>query len=624
MIISKTYHDDSDWKKLLLSTFSSIDNSLSKELSSSELSWAFRRLFLRLTLLSEYHGIGTSEHLILLMSKLNNKEKFSIANEFLEIGKRVEDDEERQIAERRELQQELVHFSRIVDIVVNRNNYVSTNKRLARSSHIPVSLKVITELMTVVRSRLIQRGMSLSTPIYRREAKLRTRLSKNTELIVCGEEYDHLLFVASDNGDVSRQIWYLFNSLLIYLTPGEACRALIAYASQEILKNFGMMLVTPFEDLYQIISWNNILEDEIDDLDWCRKRLPKCINVPFEQLKETILAWNSLNYGINIKSIRTIKGVKLQIITKILNSPIININLEKKNEDTVLEIEKIMEPLYELLSNVGYVKSIESGHIHLDRNIDGDQLLGLQIGNLVKNFLSSVYPEQPPIMTPMIDDDHVLVQLTPDKFRQVFERANKGIIEYELIPESSPIIRSIITALFRRASELHLNDLIFRKGGNLYIEIDHDTVCELFEDVDGRCDNGCAFFELALLIYRSSPHKFNKYFHNRYKHDIHNRILGILDSDLTPDEKTIHMKEIAVDYYDITNPFNPDKEVLNIVNSILNNGVYTHINILEDYYEVQQRKVRRLIKIFNLPITLISIHFNARSYRINMEPCQKQ
>ncbi|MGH3925381.1 MAG: hypothetical protein ACRDTT_21410 [Pseudonocardiaceae bacterium] len=41
-----------------------------------------------------------------------------------------------------------------------------------------------------------------------------------------------------------------------------------------------------------------------------------------------------------------------------------------------------------------------------------------------------------------------------------------------------------------------------------------------------------------------------------------------------------------------------------------------HLNVLEDYYEVQQHKVRELLDLLGLPLRLVTVHFNATSGRV--------
>lgn len=45
-------------------------------------------------------------------------------------------------------------------------------------------------------------------------------------------------------------------------------------------------------------------------------------------------------------------------------------------------------------------------------------------------------------------------------------------------------------------------------------------------------------------------------------------------------------------------------------------GQVAHLNVLEDYYEVQQGKVRALLQLLDLPFRLVTIHFNARTGRV--------
>lgn len=44
--------------------------------------------------------------------------------------------------------------------------------------------------------------------------------------------------------------------------------------------------------------------------------------------------------------------------------------------------------------------------------------------------------------------------------------------------------------------------------------------------------------------------------------------------------------------------------------------VTAHLNVLEDYYELQQHKVREFLDLLELPLRLITVHFNATSGRV--------
>lgn len=161
-------------------------------------------------------------------------------------------------------------------------------------------------------------------------------------------------------------------------------------------------------------------------------------------------------------------------------------------------------------------------------------------------------------------------------------------------------------------------------GGNLVLRVPEENIlCELFEDYHGKCDNGCVLFEVALLIYRSDPARFTREFQDHFgiQEDVHRRILDALDSGKPHDEIIGELRAYSETFREATDPRNPCPRFKDLVGAFLSSQdvVYVHLNILEDYYEAQQFKVRRLLRFFGVPIHLWSLHFNRLSGRIHLE-----
>jgi hypothetical protein len=236
--------------------------------------------------------------------------------------------------------------------------------------------------------------------------------------------------------------------------------------------------------------------------------------------------------------------------------------------------------------------SMEAGHIHLDRDLDIDQETGAAIGAALLDLLDK-RQTLPPALTPMMDDDHVLVRLTPATYQR-FLRSTFGDASMYLICESSPIIRSIVVALFQRMNNSRLANRFALRGGNLFLPLGDGRHCELFEGLDGDAPiTGCVFFEIALLTYRTAPARFDRYFADRYrlKVGVHDHAANLLSADQPHDAKVAALNEYYATFADVTNLGRPDRYITALVNDVLEQAVpaTAHLNVLEDYYEVQQR-----------------------------------
>jgi hypothetical protein len=273
------------------------------------------------------------------------------------------------------------------------------------------------------------------------------------------------------------------------------------------------------------------------------------------------------------------------------------------------------------------VASIECGHIHLDRDLDADQETGTSLGARALQVLAG-RQQRTPVLTPMMDDDHVLVRLRPQDY-QAFLQRRLGNIAMHLLPESSPIVRAVVTALWQRLHRLGLGRRLRQRGSNMFLRLNSGAeFCELFEDYQGQdrpgtAATGCVFFESALLVYRSAPAWFDGYFRDRFGLDtgVHEQAAGILDGSGGHDERRERLARFYERFSAVTDPRRPDPGFLAVVDDVIArvSGGVAHLNVLEDYYEVQQAKVRVLLQLLDLPIRLITLHFNAQTGRVVLD-----
>ncbi|PFC81028.1 hypothetical protein CN272_27930 [Bacillus anthracis] len=625
MIKTTTYLESENQIKSLLASFTPLDRSISDSLNKEVIYEHYGNLLLRLSTLCYYHGWDVPQQLLTAIEKDENDNLFNLINSYLELGIYEENSE---IVNRRELQQEIVHFSRIVDIQPSKQELDSAleiqNKRLKKSKFLPDTLKVLTEILTVVRSRHLSRGKKVQLPVntYRELNNIKNDGSITVQY--ANDNTDYILIIQSDRQRLRREVSYLYKFLLEYLTPVESALALSIYLTEIKPKNkVSLFLITAAsDDKINTLTWQYVRDsnNDFELVDWVKGNLPKIKTIESVELQEELTKYfkkTSPNLSINVIP----EHNQYHISFNENNIEPLNLDITLvQQQNQSLAIEDICKKAISLIEKNldGNILSIECGHIHLDRELDRDQDTGMTIGSTVFQYLKRSQ-EQPPLLTPMVDDDHVIIQLLPKIYDTYFSNYI-GRNPYELIPESSPIIRAILVSLYAEMAQSNFKNQIVLGGDNLYLEIDEYTTCELFEDFNGWCDNGCAFFELGLLIYRSAPRYFAEYVHKRFnlEYNLHDKIFSILNKEIPHNDKVENIKTLYAKFDEITNPHQPDQDFKNHVFSLLKaqNGKFNHLNILEDYYEVQQHKVRAMIELLNLPINLKSLHFNTATGRV--------
>ncbi len=168
MILTSTYRDQTTLSRDLLGAYSALDHVTTATLTPQALTGAFERLLQRLVVLAALHGDGVpADFLRALATTSEDVDVVDLTAAFLEHGTSTMSETSS------EIQQEIVHFSRIVDIgQLGLGDALVEHalRRLRGSQRLPDSLKVLSELIVVVRSRLAQRGRALAAPWLRPEA----------------------------------------------------------------------------------------------------------------------------------------------------------------------------------------------------------------------------------------------------------------------------------------------------------------------------------------------------------------------------------------------------------------------------------------------------------------------
>jgi hypothetical protein len=611
MILSTSYRGRTEIKRDLLAGFSAIDHRTSASLSASQIEELTLRLLLRLAALCSLHDVKVPTRL--LRAVRESDLPFESISNLLDRGDVTEDSE----ISSRELQQELLHFSRIVDIgTVGFDAPVAGTKRLRKSHRLPLSLKVLSELMVVTRGRLAQRQRPVVAVPARRPGMV--RFDVGTDVLVQGSKYvaDHLLLVVGPRRRARQEIGFLFNSLLVYLPPVEAFTAVTAYLPEAGLGPWGelRLLCLVADGDVEIRSWSYDASTVPNDAFEAAAQLLPVI-------KRTS-AVSRIPIGIPGLDCTVHDG---QVVFGVGGSNCASARLAAPGSATPLTPEALAQlglTAWDERSLATWrVLSIECGHIHLDRHLDVDQWSGARIGATVYKSLST-RQRSAPMLAPMMDDDHVMVALRPSDY-EMFLRSCFPDTSFVVIPESSPIIRAIATILYRRLSTGPRKAEITTRGGNLFFRLPDGSFCELFESFDDNPVSGCVLFEASLLVYRSAYEAFDEYMTARFGlcEHIHVAAARVLDEDASHDTKAARIAELYQRYADVTDPHRPDPGFAELVRQVLDDvpEEAVHLNVLEDYYEVQQTKVRQLLAALDIPFQLVTLFFNTQTGRVRLD-----
>jgi hypothetical protein len=600
----------------LLAAFSPLDHPTTATLTAQELTGAFERLMQRLVVLAALHGPGAAgTFLAALADPGDGADIVDVVAAFLERGAGDS------AAGPSEIQQELVHFSRIVDIGhlgLNAGVDEHALRRLRGSSRLPDSLKVLSELLVVTRARLAQRGLLLPVPWIRPGPAAEADSPADLTTAVPAGNPDYWMAVRCGRRRIRRQFRHELSALLGYLTPAEAGLALWAHASEQQLPLDVQLAVVQADACHGItaVQWRyqpGICPAGEDVIARVARRLPTISRLPPGDT--ALIEMGPASYRVHAADRRSATVTETQTGTQAagLTAP----DLAAR----ALSPADLAGRAHDLLAAYTGpdLASMEAGHIHLDRDLDVDQDTGTAIGAALLPMLAS-RQRRPPLLTPMMDDDHVLVRLAPATYRAFLGRTF-GAAPMHLICESSPIIRAIVVELFRRMNNSPLAGRYQRRGGNLFLPLGDGSHCELFEGIDGSTPiTGCVFFEVALLTYRCDPGRFDQYFTDRYhlRESVHDHAAAILSASQPHDARAAELGRYYATFADVTSPNHADLGITALVSEVLKRAapVTAHLNVLEDYYEVQQHRVRELLRILGLPLRLVTIHFNAITGRV--------
>jgi hypothetical protein len=609
-------------KRDVLAAFSSLDHGVTAAMTSPEIEDAFVRLLLRLAVLCLLHGESVPRRFLADLRECNPDAAVNLIGGYIEYG-------EPTIADRTtsELQQEIVHFSRIVDVdscgLQSSDN--RTLRRLHKSTHMPESLKVLTELLIVARGRLAQRGISVAVPTPPSGGPLRRELRDSTVLQTDGDPTNYVVRLSSSRRRAAIQAGYYMHALLTYVTPAEACAAVCAWLAES----------TRDESVSMASAWM-ASEGQLGTLRWTIQ--PDRVYVDPFHAAESLLP--------DVTTIQVPTGASVDVTVDAGRGAVLTLSVRDDAQSSVSypvngdtrplmatlegrtnrwdgDLQNLGHEAAKLLADrgCGTVRSIECGHVHLDRALDIDQEAGVSIGTAVYQYLIGKQGS-PPLLVPMVDDDHVLVRLRPADYVAFLRARLQGDARFRLVMESSPIVRSIAVVLYQRLKHLQ-PDKLRSRGGNVYVQLRDETYCELFEGWGGTPANGCVLFETALLVYRTDPAVFDRYVEGRLglTGSIHDQAATLLDQDRPHDELVAEIQLLYEGFRALTDPGRSDSEFSGVVQGVLSAAtpIVVHLNVLEDYYEIQQSKVRQLLALMELPLRLLTIHFSAQTGRVTLD-----
>ena len=618
MILTTSYRGRLGIKRDLLAGFSAIDYPTSGGMDAPDLDRAFLRLLIRLSSLCSLHGPQVARDLVNALE--GSDDPFSLVSNTLETGAVTEPDPS---SFSRELQQEIVHFSRIVD--VGRDGFgrppAAGIKRVRRSSRLPAELKVLSELMIVARGRLAQRGRDITRAASRRPGTAKSEPYPGVLIQRPEHSDDFVLVLASGRRRLRLETAFYFGSLLAYLPPGDAFAVLAAHLAETAPQSGLRMFLAAADNPGRLAVryWGAIPAVPEDPFDAARQLLPRAdeITIPRDRLSSVSAAADAIRLeyrgGIATVAVRRDDGSWPAAVSSPLRA------LPDARGADLGDLTRRAAQALDAGLRSGRVLSVECGHIHLDRSLDVDQEAGARIGAAVYRALSGRQPA--PLLAPMMDDDHVLVQLRPAEYA-AFLRRHFPDVPFRLIPESSPVIRAIAVALYARLASSDAADLLAVRGRNLFLRLGGGSACELFEDFEGSPVTGCVLFESALLVYRTDPEAFDAYAGWRFpgEDDVHLAAARILDTREPHDTKARRLAGLYERFSAITDPADPDPGFSDLVARVLAEvpAGTAHLNVLEDYYEVQQSKVRELLAVLGLPFRLVTLFFNTQSGRVSI------
>lgn len=593
----------------ILATSSAVDKTVVGTIERSSLLRLARHIVVRNVCLG--HAFG-SESIALFYHQLvaHPRKAIELMNSYIDCGY----SDAANLDTHQELPQEILHFSRIVDLAPLESR--STNRRLQKSRRLHLNIKFLSELMILVRSRRKQKlASSRELQIGFGEASLVPTNAANCVLCVYEHAIPHLLEVHATSRKFSRYIHFMHRELLHHLTPLESLLCicshinLIAEDDHIVIRAVGLRN----DQSNFSFAWPRTVESSLTNCNQADRLWGEFINLCFARTPDWIVGTGILS---NLALAEYFQSSEMALAAQVRD---VQVKCDGLGDQAA--IGACVASLAKHLSVLpNELTSIECGHVHLNRRIDIDQEIGCALGKEVIDYYRNDRKVSGISVFPMFDDDHVSVFTTPTEF-STFIGHNLRNGEATVLPESSPIIRSIAVSLVRLQVNKSAARLLAR-GENLYLVSPSGEFFELFEKYDANGPTGCVLFECALLLYRGNSDYFDMCFSDLFPgEDPHRVAIEILSSTAPPEARSKELVAYYARFASVTEPARLRSAFDPAVKYLMDIPLFptAHLNILEDYYESQQRKVGRLIELMQLPVRLHTLFFNQHSFKVDIE-----
>ena len=661
MIQQTTFQKSEIKKGLLIQLFKGLDIDIFLKLPKEKRKKIFLRTIKEIELITKIHKDFKKERLNLFLKKLDRKGNINEIklelSALLEYGKLSHElaSKEISIVKKSELLQEINHFSRIMflDNIFVEENVYSEDRCLREANDFSRFLILLAERKKFRDNEKIDLAPAIknfSIPIQKIEtgdlnlyAGKITNDSTNIFIIIKDQDYENAQkfmkhfynFLRKWPLNVSLLVldYYLFLLSLfkIYRPLNLKLLAMQEFSEDKILKiysNFDYLCLILGKDKIKKVKFDNdethlgklfndievkevLIQNMNRNLIFVEESAEFLKNLPEEKIKEILNTNNVLNKFKQLFSKNKIPfKIFLQELNKIKTTEILVVNYYEKIKKLIQESEIIEELKNEKVEEV----IIESGHIHADREIDNNQLIGLEIGNSLAQLFFENNIKSTKIL--MIDELHVVNRFNYENYLKILQKYPQE----EIVFESSDLIRDIALDILKvliRNSSKNKRYKIFIKGKNLYIETS-DKIIELIEDVNKKFVLGCVLFDAAFCLYKLNRKRANEIYNNLYSLDssfsIHKEMLNIYLKYSSPEKRIIEVKKLINSYKQVKKV--NLKKVLNNIKSMPyfellvseKNKKRRLINVQELFYRPQQGKLNLLLKLLNLQ-PVFSLYF---------------
>lgn len=314
--------------------------------------------------------------------------------------------------------------------------------------------------------------------------------------------------------------------------------------------------------------------------------------------------------------ILTVKQFAKAIGASKLDKPIINIAVGSATEMPVIEVNEDMlngathRVLTWLREHGINSLIIEAGHMHADRKPTKLQKTGIKTGAYLANVLAQKgikITEQS-----MIDEDHVINTLSHSDYVTLIK--SNGYNLKEIVYESSPVVREIAVAAmvnlmkaFPDHTYMEGDALLFNiPGTELQVELIKDITTSPFE-------LGCVIFDVGLSLYKAYPELAKLYDESQEGITVHQGMFNIYGQNSTPQQR---LQNVRLAY-----PYKTNNWSELAANPGLPQFPQDHravCNVLEGFYEPQQRKLIGVLKALNIDIPVVSVTITDQGLKVGI------